>query len=52
MEQRTAITFYVKLQKLFTETFVMIWTAYGDDVLSRTTMHTGGLNSLKKVETR
>ncbi len=40
MEQRTAIKFCVKLQKSFTETFAMIQTAYGDDVLSHTTVHT------------
>ncbi len=40
MEQRTAIKFCVKLQKSFTETFAMIRTAYGDDALSRTTVHT------------
>ncbi len=39
MEQRTAIKFCVKLQKLFIETFAMIQTAEGD-VLSRTTVHT------------
>ncbi len=30
----------------------MIRTAYGDDTLSRTTVHTCGFNGLKKVETR
>ncbi len=40
MEQRTAIKFCVKLQKSFTEMFAMIRTAYGDDALSRTTLHT------------
>ncbi len=39
MKQRTSIKFYVKLQKSFTETFAMIQTAYGDNTLSRTTVH-------------
>ncbi len=40
MEQRTVIKFCVKLQKSFTETFTVIRTAYGDNALSRTTLHT------------
>ncbi len=40
MERRSTIKFCAKLQKLFTETFAMIRTAYGDDALFCTTVHT------------
>ncbi len=40
MDQRTIIKLCVKLQKSFTETFAMIRTAFGDNVVSCTTVHT------------
>ena len=39
MEQRASIKFCVKLGKTFTETLDMLRKAYGDQILSRTTVY-------------
>ena len=55
MVQRASIKFCVKLGKTFTETLEMFRKAYGDQVLSRTTVYEwfkGFKKALRKAENR